>query len=382
MPNSQKQIRIAMLLPGLGRVNRGAEAAFIALGRALVRQKNFDVTMIGSGTDYPNELNFIVVPCTPRERFERWPKAPIFRSEYCYEEFSFITQLMLQRDVHLKHYDAVIHCTFPFTNWYVNRLRRFGVQSVFVTQNGDWMCKAHSMEYRTFRCDGLVCTNPSYFQGHSTQYPSALIPNGVDPERFLVKESDPSTVRDPRVPSGGKVIFLASALIASKRVDVALRAAARQPETFMVIAGDGPERAALIQLASTILPHRHLFLGSIRPTEMPKWYRQADLFMHLSMDEPFGLVYLEAAASGLPILAHRTPVTEWILGDTALLIDSNNPDQLDMAMTSLFDESTSQRFGRLAQQRVLKDWTWDRQAMQYRHFIDKLCKKNQKVCLQ
>src|SRR3546814_5508392 len=55
---------------------------------------------------------------------------------------------------------------------------------IFVTQNGDWPAYASNTEYRSFSCDGLVCTNPDYLERNSVRWNCALIPNGVDLARF------------------------------------------------------------------------------------------------------------------------------------------------------------------------------------------------------
>lgn len=55
---------------------------------------------------------------------------------------------------------------------------------------------------------------------------------------------------------------------------------------------------------------------------MPDLYRAADVLLHMSQDEPFGNVYVEALATGLPIVAHSTLVTQWILEDQAILVDT------------------------------------------------------------
>ena len=57
---------------------------------------------------------------------------------------------------------------------------------------------------------------------------------------------------------------------------------------------------------------------------MPHIFRQADLFLHMSQEEPFGIVYLEAGACGLPIVCHDSEVSRWIMGDAAEFVDTSD----------------------------------------------------------
>ena len=48
---------------------------------------------------------------------------------------------------------------------------------------------------------------------------------------------------------------------------------------------------------------------------MPELYHSADVLLHMSQTESFGNIYVEAMCSGLPIVAHDSAVTRWILGE-------------------------------------------------------------------
>ncbi len=362
--------RIAMILPGLGRVQRGAETAFFELARALAAQPDIDVELFGSGTEGPEGIPLRTVGLIPRERFERWPRLPALRSESHYEELSFVLSLITRGMYHPDQFDATLSCTYPFVNWYLQRAGgRQRPKLIFVTQNGDWMCYARSREYRLFRCDGLVCINPLYYEAHRNRWPSVLIPNGVDPDVYRPAEGVAANGVDP---GRLRTVFMASALIPSKGVDAAIRAVARVPGARLVVAGDGPERAAVADLAQALLPGRHELLGSVPRARMPELFRAADAFLHMSRDEPFGIVYLEAAASGLPIVAPDGPVARWILGDSALYADPSAPESVADALGRALDPDAARTLGAAARSRVLDGWSWQRQAGRYRDFIEQI----------
>jgi glycosyltransferase involved in cell wall biosynthesis len=367
-------MRIAMVLPGLGRVQRGAETAFLEIARSLHSRPDISVQLFGSGRAGVGEIPIHVIPCLPREKFERWPTFPAFRSDCHYEEFSFARNLARSGLYKPQDFDIVIGCTYPHVNWFLRYAgRRSGPKIVYVTQNGDCPCRSRSREFRYFRSDGLVCTNPEYWRAHQNNYDSCLIPNGVDPNLFR-----PSRGNEPRsellrdIPPG-RVILMASALVESKRVAEGIEAVARVPDAFLVVIGDGPMRSAIAKIAETHLPGRHRLLGSVPRELMPELFRGADVFLHMSRDEPFGIVYLEAAATALPIVAHDSEIPRWILEDTALFADTADlPAVADRILEALNPE-IGPRLGTEARRRVLDGWTWDDQADRYLEYFHSLC---------
>lgn len=357
-------LRLAMLLPGLGRVHRGAETAFLELARALAARPDFEVVLYGAGDRVPEGLRIRTVPCAPRERFESFPSLPTLRNECAYEELAFVLALARADAFDPRAHDAALVCSYPWLDWYL-RLRRDRrarkPKILFATQNGDWMVRAGNREYRFFDCDGLVCLNPEHLRANRSRFPSALVPNGVDPEVHRPRapgEPRPETLFEGDAP----IVLMVSALIPSKRVDFAVEAVARVPDARLVVAGDGPERGRLAELARRRLPDRHRFLGAVDRSRVPGLYRSADAFLHASRDEPFGIVYLEAAASGLPVVAPDLPAPRWILGETARFADPDSPEAFAEALERALRDPDAADAARRARARVVADWTWERQA--------------------
>lgn len=383
-----------MLLPGLGRVQRGAETAFLEIARGLASFPDLHVELFGTGTQGPPGIPLHQIGYVRREFFERWPKLPTLRTGDYYEEFTFVWSLYWSKRYQPRQFDVAIACTYPWVNWYLQHSgRRGGPLQIFVTQNGDWMCRAQNREFKYFRCDGLVCINPEYYERHRERYPTQLIPNGVDPTIFYPREqknnqadaelaaspsvAESSTEQLPasaaeewaRLPPDAPVVVMASALIPSKGVANAVRAVAKTPHACLVVAGDGPERQNVSALARSLLPGRHVLLGSIPRATMPAFFRRGNVFLHMSQDEPFGIVYLEAAASGLPVVAHDGAVPRWILGETAIFVDTNDLDAVAAAVERALQPAVKQHLGTRARQRVMADWTWQAQATKYRAFL-------------
>ena len=357
--------RVAFLLPGLGAVERGAERALIEIASGLQSQHDYHVELFGRGPDFPTHLKSHRVPAIDRRRFEAFPKLPALRSECAYEEFTFTTALMARRLFDPSQFDVAVHCSYPYINWMLSRVpAEKRPLRLFITQNGDWMCRRTNAEYRAFRCDGLVAINPDYHARHKDAYPTALIPNGVHPDAF------------PFEPRGGECrharrrrVLVVSACIESKNIEAAIRAVARLPETELVVIGDGPLREELRLLAHDVMPYRARFERSVPHDQMAAEYAAADCFLHPSQVEPFGIVYLEAAASGCPVVTHNGTTQRWILGDTAVLADTGDVDALSDAVRSALQPGVASRLSFAARDRVEATFGWPAIVDRYAAFI-------------
>jgi glycosyltransferase involved in cell wall biosynthesis len=309
-------MRLLFALPGLHSFDRGAEIAFTAVASELSRTGH-DVTLIGSGEERPGgAYRYLRAPLIRRERFERFPNFPPVRSETSWEEASFIPGFL--KVYRPQDYDVTMTCAYPFLNWVLRARKHRGrrPKHVFITQNGDWAARSNHREYRFFGCDGLVCINPDYFEANRQRYRCVLIPNGVDLSRF---SHGPSTRAAFDLPDDEPVVLMVSALIESKMVATGIEAVAKLPGVHLAVAGDGPLREPLRALAKRVLPGRfHNF--TVSADRMPDLYRSATTFLHLSRDESFGNVFVEAMASGIPTVAWDLPRTKWITGDTARLV--------------------------------------------------------------
>lgn len=354
-------MRIGFALSGFHRLDRGAEVALLAVADELARGGD-DVTVFGSGQPRAGVgYTFRHIPAIDRERFERWPAFPPFRNETVWEDASFAMALLAS--YRPADFDAVITCAFPFTHLALRRPAR-GPRplQVFVTQNGDWPATANRSEYRLFACDGLVCTNPDFFESNRTRWPSALIPNGIDPARFGGPNVDRAQFG---LPPGRPIVLMVSALIETKRVFDGIRAVSRQPGAHLVVAGDGPLRGEVETLAARLLPGRFTRL-TLDAGRMPLLYRAADAFLHMSLLESFGNVFVEALASGLPVVGHDTARLRWIVEEGEPLCDTENAEALDAALRHALSR------GRGVADKRVERFTWCGIADEYRRFIGSL----------
>jgi glycosyltransferase involved in cell wall biosynthesis len=134
-----------------------------------------------------------------------------------------------------------------------------------------------------------------------------LVPSAVDNDWWTERAAkvDRNAARAAwKIPADGTVALFCAKLQLWKGPMDLLEAFARAnvPNSYLVFAGDGPERSILERRAAQLgLADRVRFLGFLNQSQLPSAYRAADLFVLPSLFEPFGLVVNEAMLCGLPV---------------------------------------------------------------------------------
>ncbi len=204
--------------------------------------------------------------------------------------------------------------------------------------------------------------------------PVEVVPNGVDP-----RSHQPGT--SSRAKGLPRLLFVGR-LARQKGVDVLLEAMAR-PETgtdvILDIVGDGGERPALeAQTKRLGLEKRVIFHSWLRGEELRKQYQSADIFVLPSRDEGMPNVLLEAAASGLPLIATRVGSNPDALreGETGLLVDADDPVSLSKALNELIsDPDRAGRMGTAGRIYMKQHFSWDTMTQRYRALLLSTCRE-------
>jgi phosphatidylinositol alpha-1,6-mannosyltransferase len=172
-----------------------------------------------------------------------------------------------------------------------------------------------------------------------------VLPNTVDP-RF-VPGAKPQYLIDRYGLAGRKVLLTVSRLAVSERykghdrvIEALPRIRASYPDTFYLIVGEGDDRPYLEDLARRLGLGNHVrFAGAVPPNELADHYRAADVFVMPSKKEGFGIVFLEAAACGLPVVAGNRDGSIDALADGAIgtTVDPDQEADLAAAVSAALD---------------------------------------------
>jgi teichuronic acid biosynthesis glycosyltransferase TuaC len=179
--------------------------------------------------------------------------------------------------------------------------------------------------------------------------------------------TDPPAAPAP-APATPTLVTVAN-LIERKRIADVTRAlallAGTWPHLRLVIVGDGPERAALEALATSLgVGDRVAFLGRLAPDDAVAAARQASLFVLPSTDEAFGVAYVEAMAAGVPSIGCRGedgPEEIAAAGGGIELVAPRDPSALASSLDALLSDPARLEQMRVdARETVLRSFTWER----------------------
>lgn len=164
-----------------------------------------------------------------------------------------------------------------------------------------------------------------------TDAPVSIIPNGIDINHFK-----PSVRKRAASKENGKKILYIGRLEKRKGVDYLLQAYSvlveKDSEVQLIIAGDGPDREKLEALAAELELGNVTFMGYVTDEEKLNLLAEADLFAAPAIyGESFGIVLLEAMASGLVTVAGNNPGYASVLQDLGSLSLVNPKDSEEFA---------------------------------------------------
>jgi glycosyltransferase involved in cell wall biosynthesis len=166
-----------------------------------------------------------------------------------------------------------------------------------------------------------------------------VIHNAVDVARFAVTP-DPALRRALTPSDGTPLVFTAARLHEQKSLETLIEAVSNVPAARFAIAGDGPERTRLEQLARDLgVADRVAFLGA--RSDIPALLRASDLFVLPSRYEGFPLALLEAMAAEVAVVATRIPGVDELVtdGQDGVLVAAGDSAALASAIASLLADS-------------------------------------------
>jgi phosphatidylinositol alpha-1,6-mannosyltransferase len=262
---------------------------------------------------------------------------------------------------------------------------RAGVRRTVATTHGHevWWAKAPGTR-RLLRRIGETNDVLTYLGEYTrTQIARALTPAaaarmvqltpGVDTEAFH-PSVDGRQVRALYGLEDRPVIVCVSRFVERKGQDMLIRALPlvqrAVPEAALLLVGDGPMREKLVRLASELGVARHVvFVGAKPWAELPPYFAAGDVFCMPTRTrkagfevEGLGIVYLEASASGLPVVAGDSGgAPDAVLdGVTGYVVPAGRPDEVAAALTKvLTDRDLAGALGAAGRDWAERSWTWD-----------------------
>jgi phosphatidyl-myo-inositol dimannoside synthase len=263
-------------------------------------------------------------------------------------------------------------------------LRRRGWPFVVLTHGAEvWMARAPGvaagMRWALGRARAVTAVSEytrTRLQGSVPGFvPLELLVPGVDEGRFR-PDADGGAVRGRFSLDGRRVVACVSRLVPRKGQDVLIRSLPTLrtliPEATLLVVGGGPYEGVLRTLAAGAPAGSVVFAGELSDDDLPGVYAAADAFAMPCRTrwgglevEGFGIVFLEAAASGLPVVAGRSGGADEAVvdGETGLLVEGAEPKAVALALSEVLRPSgPGPAMGAAGRARVEAGFTWDGQA--------------------
>jgi glycosyltransferase involved in cell wall biosynthesis len=322
-------MKIALLCTGLGNIYRGHEIfardLFTLVGGSL------DITLFkGAGERAPREivipniardaalLQHIQLPVSPK-----WHPMAVGQEQLRIEAETFAYAAL--RPLLEGEFD-IIHCLEREVCEVLYGLRHlFRVTPKIVFSNGGAIPAPELPS-----CDFVQEHSPLNWR-RSARRKAFMIPHGVD-----VKLFHPGVTSNFRAEHGIPedafvVISVGTVCYWHKRMDYVIREVATHPNAHLVIVGqESADTPAIKALGEQLLPGRVTFT-KMAHDRLPEAYAAADVFVLGSLFETFGIVYIEAMAMGVPVIATNHPNQRAII-EQGIFVDMAKPGALAAAL--------------------------------------------------
>ncbi len=215
--------------------------------------------------------------------------------------------------------------------------------------------------------------------------PVVHVPPGVDVSRFHPLGAEARAAARARLGlPEGRLVLSVSRLVPRKGMDVLIRAAAQlapsRSDLTVAIAGAGRDEDRLRRLAAELGAPVH-FCGRVPDEDLPALYGCADVFAMLCRNrwrgleqEGFGIVFLEAAAAGVPAVAGESggAAEAVAAGETGLVVDPpTSVEATTSALAELLDDEDRRRaMGEAARRRAEKEFAYEVLAARLAEALD------------
>ena len=280
-----------------------------------------------------------------------------------------VAEVMAKEKFDVLHFHEPLMPALPMTILRMSQSANVGTFHAYASSNLGYYYGRPLLEpYLAHLHRGIAVSEPAkefvnrYFPG----YPLSVIPNGIDIDEYKPGLAPIRHLRDDKV----NILFLGR-LEKRKGVGDMLRAyrfmKQRVPRSRLIIVGDGPLRS---RVESYIARHRLadvVLAGYVPETVKPRYYNTADIFCAPATGgESFGIVLLEAMATGLPVVATEIPGYMSVLepGKDSLTVRPKGWAELGAALVILArDPELRRRLGTYGYDKARR-YAWDRVATQ------------------
>ena len=310
---------------------------------------------------------------------------PIFK----FGNAAFLPQLVWK----LKNFD-IIHLHLPFIGGTAPVLMAalfFPKKKIIVTYHMDligrrikkflfWIYKKFIASLVLWRANRIVVSSFDYLRSSDIAYyfkrkseKFVEVPFGVDIGRFHPEPKNKDLMEKYFIEKDNKVILFVGGLDPAhyfKGREILMRAFRNidGDNIKLLIVGDGDMKADYQDKAEAFnIAKRVIFAGNVNDTELPLYYNLADVFVLPSIDrsEAFGMVLLEAAACGKPLIASNLPGVRTLVRDgvNGFLVEPKDDGDLGKKIKIILDDDALRKAMGIASRQAMENgYRWEKTA--------------------
>lgn len=305
------KLKIALICNGYGKVNRGAERYTEELYIHLNDIFDIDIYGIketehsfGTNTKFRDDIR---IP---------WRNGRAYLEAYYFGRYWYNNCR--------KQYDVVLNNAGIAGSYWCSKYRKkTGTPFITFERGGgreemiNCLFKPDCMSFLTEYSQEKIC-NKKYLPKIKT----IVLPIGIDLKEYKKKRKRSSLVDGLQHP-----LFLStSAMVSFKRIPLMIKAIAKLDHGSLVQTSQGNMKDSIVAFGKKELGDRFRYVGVVSREELLRLYQSCDVFVNASSAEAFGVVYLEAMASGLPIVTQLDARRKEVVGDGGWYVDCEEID--------------------------------------------------------
>ncbi|MCI1269410.1 MAG: glycosyltransferase family 4 protein [Ruminococcus sp.] len=303
-------------------VKNGNEVKILTLSRNTHSSVSGNVIYIGSfgaGVIYPQARMKITMKNHFISELIDW-HPDIIHSQCEFSTFLFARHIAKALDIPIVH---TYHTVYEDYTHYFSPVHKWGRSAV--AKFSRWTANA---------CQAVIAPTQKVseiLESYNIKSPISVIPTGINLEKFAQAGYAPNI---NGISENDFVCVYIGRLAKEKNVDelIKIHATMDNPRIKMLIVGDGPRRNELESLAKDCAASdKVIFTGMVKPSEVAGYYKCGNVFVSASTSETQGLTYIEALASGLPVICRKDKCLDGVVTDCFNGFQYNTPKEyIDM----------------------------------------------------
>lgn len=363
--------KIAILAPYVGVVNRGAETFVIELTKKL--REAFNINVFSTGISDEIKENIIRVS-NPKALWLKiheyvYNKVKIYRF-FCEKSYYLIPEVIEQRlfsgYLYLNYfskteYDLIFPNNGIFGVKMAQKIReRKGTPFIYTGHGGIGYGEKFILECNP---DLYIATSEdSYKWAKKLNSNTIKIHIGVNSKKFCTQYEFTNQDQCLQKP----IVLCVGAFVPFKRQKLLIDAVSLLNKGTLLLLGEGYMDTEIAQYGNEKLGNRFI-LKTVSYQMIPYYYQLCDVFSLPSLNEPFGIVYLEAMSANKPVVAPDDASRREIIGDAGLYCDVENPNEYAETIQLCYEK----QWGNIPTNRA-KKFSWDAVATEYKLVINQI----------